>query len=145
MIRKLEKKDYDSFISLMDDFYHSEAVLHPVDRKNYDITFERCITNDPFASCFVYDDGSVKGYIFLSFSYSNEIGGMVVWIEQLYVDKNCRSKGIGSALMNFVHEEYKKSAKRFRLEASYDNENAIRLYKSMGYKDINYLQLCKDI
>lgn len=145
-IRPIQKNDYDSFLKLIDEFYHSEAVLHPVDPKNYSVTFDRCINADPFTACYVYDqDGTINGYALLSFAYSNEVGGIVVWIEELYVPAEHRGKGIGTALMNFVHNTYMDSAKRFRLEATHGNEKAIALYRSIGYEPLDYLQMTKDL
>ncbi len=145
-IRPMIKEDYERFIELIDEFYHSEAVLHTVNTKNYDITFDLCVKGDPFVTCYMYEeDGEVNGYVLLSFAYSNEVGGMVVWIEEVYVPAKHRGKGIGTALMNFVHEHYKDSAKRFRLEATHDNDKAIALYKSMGYEILDYLQMTRDL
>lgn len=146
VIRAIQHQDRDKFMELIDGFYHSEAVLHPVDTKNYDITFSRCVNGDPFTSCFVYEDeGTVQGYILLSFAYSNEVGGMVVWIEEIYVAESMRGMKVGTKLLCYVHEKYKDSAKRFRLEATRGNSRAIKLYKSMGYEILDYMQMTMDI
>ncbi len=144
-IRAIIKNDHDKFIDLIDKFYHSSAVLHTVPRENYDITFERCLNNDPFTACFVYEeDTTIKGYILLSFAYSNEVGSMVVWVEEIFVDDVFRNNGIGQKLLEFVHNKYDTYAKRFRLEATRDNERAIKLYESYGYKTLDYLQMVRD-
>lgn len=146
MIREIQKQDYEQFISLIDAFYHSPAVLHTVPVKNYDVTFKRCTEHDAFTACFVDEEGSVlRGYILLSFTYSNEVGGMVVWIEEVFVKESFRGRSIGTDLLRFVHEKYSSFAKRFRLEATRDNTQAIKLYESMGYKVLDYLQMTKDM
>lgn len=144
-IRLIQKRDYDRYLELIDGFYHSSAVLHPVAKENYTITFQRCIENDPYTACYVYEeDGTIKGYALLSFTYSNEVGGLVVWVEEVYVPDDCRGQGIGSKLLSFIHANYQDRAKRFRLEVTRGNSGAIRLYESMGYEVLDYMQMTKD-
>lgn len=145
-IRQTQKQDYTSIISLMNEFYNSEAVLHSVDTKNFDITFNLCINDNPFACCYVYEeDKIIKGYVLLSFTHSNEVGGTVVWIEEVYVSPEYRGCGIGKKLLKFVHDKYSDIAKRFRLEATSENKRAIALYKSMEYDTLDYLQMTRDL
>ena len=42
---------------------------------------------------------------FLALTYSNEAGGMVVWLDEIYVKPEFRSQGIGSELIDFVIEK----------------------------------------
>lgn len=145
-IRKLQPQDRERFLELLDRFYHSSAVLHAVPVENYAITFTRCTENDPYTSCYVYEENDIiKGYTLLSFTYSNEVGGLVVLIEELYVPDDFRGQGIGSKLLGFVHETYCDTAKRFRLEVTRTNAGAIKLYERMGYSMLDYLQMTKDI
>lgn len=145
-IRKLQPQDRERFFELLDRFYHSSAVLHAVPVENYAITFTRCIEDDPYTTCYVYEENDIiKGYTLLSFTYSNEVGGLVVLVEELYVPDDFRGQGIGSKLLGFVHETYCDTAKRFRLEVTRTNAGAIKLYERMGYSMLDYLQMTKDI
>lgn len=146
MIRELQKNDYNDFIGLLDEFYHSSAVLHPVSTENYDITFNRCINGDKFTACFVDEENSLlRGYVLLSFTYSNEVGGICVWVEELYVKDEYRGHSIGTSLLNYVHEKYSPYAKRFRLEVTHSNHGAAKLYERMGYETLDYRQMTKDL
>lgn len=144
MIRDLLPDDKDLFLSMAKDFYSSNAVAHSVDLKNFETTFATAINQSPFLRVLIIEDeGNPIGYALLSFTYSNEAGGMVVWFEELYIDKAHRGKGYGSKCFQFVEQAY-PLAKRFRLEVRKDNKKAFHLYYRLGYDDLDYVQMVKD-
>ena len=67
-----------------------------------------------------------------------------VWIEEAYVREEFRSKGLGRELFSYVEREYPFAA-RFRLEVEDDNLRAIKLYTNLGYKNLPYSQMIKDV
>ena len=100
----------------------------------------------PFVRCLFFRDdnsGAVLGYALLAFSYSNEAGGDVVWVDELYVKSEYRGMGIGNRFFDFLSNEYKDFA-RFRLETEPANDGAKRLYKRMGFEPLEYSQMIKD-
>lgn len=144
MIRDLQSNDKNIFLLMVNEFYSSNAVVHSVDPKNFEITFYAAIEKSPFLRALIIEDEEKPvGYALLSFTYSNEAGGLVVLIEELYLNKFCRGKGIGRQFFQYLEQEY-PSAKRFRLEATKENEDAIRLYQRLDYKVLDYIQLIKD-
>lgn len=144
MIRDLQSNDKNIFLAMVNEFYSSNAVVHSVDPKNFEITFYAAIEKSPFLRALIIEDEEKPvGYALLSFTYSNEAGGLVVLIEELYLNKFCRGKGIGRQFFQYLEQEY-PSAKRFRLEATKENEDAIRLYQRLDYKVLDYIQLIKD-
>lgn len=144
MIRYINNSDKSACIKMMKEFYTSSAVLHNVDNKNFEITFETCINNSPYAKMIVYTDGeNYKAYANISFTYSNEVGGLVVLIEEIYVKDEYRGMGIGQEIMKFIFTEFK--AKRYRLEATYVNGSAIALYEKLGFETLDYKQMIIDL
>lgn len=144
-IRDILQEDKDIFLSMVKCFYSSSAVAHNVDPQNYNITFDAVMHKSPFIRALIIENsGAPVGYALLSFTYSNEVGGMVVLIEELYISEECRGKGCGSELFEFLEQEY-PSFKRLRLEVRRDNKRAIELYTRNGYKFLDYVQMVKDI
>lgn len=86
----------------------------------------------------------IAGFSHISFSWSSEVGGLVVIIEDLYIKPDFRSKGIGRAFFNEIFEEHKDKAMRFRLEVAKDNLRARALYKDLGFEYLEYLQMVKE-
>ncbi len=144
MIRKLAIDDKQIYIEMVQEFYSTDAVMHPISKKNITQTFETLMTGSPYCSCYVcVRDGAVCGYVLIAKTYSQEGGGFTVWVEELYCLAQHRNKGVGSELLNFVDTHY-DGAKRFRIEVEPENETAVKLYKKFGYEFIPYQQMIKE-
>ncbi|NLW06322.1 MAG: GNAT family N-acetyltransferase [Pseudomonadaceae bacterium] len=145
MFRDLQEGDKEVFLSMVKTFYSSEAVSSAVEPKNFDATFKAALDKSPFMRALIIEDeGKPVGYGLLSFTYSNEVGGMVVLAEELYIAEAYRGKGYGREFFAFIEREY-PAARRFRLEVMQGNTNAIRLYEKLGYRPLEYRQMIKDI
>lgn len=144
MIRKFIESDKNDFISMCKDFYFSPAVLHCVDEKNFFNTFDRIISDDPLIHGYsILCENSVAGYALILPTYSNEAGGLTVWIDEVYIKPEFRNKGLGKELFSFVETTY-PNLKRIRLEATDANKGAVKLYGKLGYKNLDYKQMLKE-
>lgn len=88
------------------------------------------------------DETGIVGYFLIAITWSNEAGGMVIWLEELFFKETSRGKGYGTQVFAWVEKEY-PNAKRFRLEVTEENERAIALYKKLGYRELPYCQMIK--
>ena len=144
MIRKIELKDREAFVAMANEFYHSDAVLHSIPESNIEKTFDELMAGSPYIDGYIFEcDGEKAGYSLLSITYSNEAGGLVVWVEEIYILPKFQGRGIGKEYMDFVEEAYKDKAARFRLEVEEENERAIKIYEKKGYRQLDYLQMYK--
>lgn len=144
VFRSLKPGDKDFFLNCVRDFYNSPAVIHKVPEENFISTFNDLISGGVYEKCYIIEnDGEKAGYALLSFTWSNEAGGLVVLIEEIYLIEKFRGLGIGGEFFDFLEKEFPK-AKRFRLEAEEENLNAIRLYSKKGFEKLNYIQMIKE-
>jgi ribosomal protein S18 acetylase RimI-like enzyme len=90
-------------------------------------------------------DGEPAGYGLTAKTFSQEAGGYVIWLEELYIREQFRSRGLGSEFFAYVEKKYAGQAARFRLEVEEDNVRAISLYKRLGYEALDYTQMIKEI
>lgn len=142
MIREIKSDDKIDFIKMCMDFYNTDGVDHVIPISNVEKTFNLLMKVSDFAKAYVYEkNNQIAGYILLAFTYSNEAGGIVVWLEEIYVKSDFRSQGIGSELIDFVIEKYKNKVARFRLEITDSNNSARKLYLSKGFKYLSYRQM----
>ena len=142
-IRKITQGDREIYISLAEQFYATDAVMAPIPRAHFERTFDEMMTSDTYAVAWLFEeDGVVCGYAQIAKTYSQEAGGKVIWVEELYLLPEHRSKGFGSMFFAFLEKEF-PDVVRFRLEVEEENEGAVRLYERMGYKMIPYRNMMK--
>lgn len=144
-IKEFSLTDKNIYLEMSKEFYSSNAVLHPISDDNLNMTFEACVTESPYTRGYIiYSEDIPAGYLLLSFTWSNEAGGICVLVEELYIRSDFQGKGLGSLVFDFLEDQYKFKAKRLRLEVAAENEGAINLYYRKGYEDIGYLQMIKE-
>ncbi|MEG1743112.1 MAG: GNAT family N-acetyltransferase [Clostridia bacterium] len=142
MIRKITKTDREIFISMASQFYKSEAVLKDIPLKNYEITFDELMRSDVYAECYIFEiDGKTAGYALTAKTFSQEAGGIVVWIDEIFILPEFRSKGLGSEFLNFITKKSGANAARYRLEVEDENTGAIKLYERFKFRPLGYSQM----
>jgi len=144
LIRRIGPADRAAYLALASEFYRTGAVLSPVPAENFVRTFEELMRSDEYASGYLLTDGGrPAGYALLSRTFSQEAGGMVVWLEELYVRPEYRGRGHARAFFRYL--EAHEPAVRYRLELEPENERAAALYRRMGYRPMPYAQMVREI
>lgn len=146
MIRKVKKSDKEKYLEMTGIFYNSDAVLHPISEEYRLKTWNEILRSNEYADCyFAEENGIVKGYMLLAYTFSQEAGGMVCWIEELFVYEKFRNNGIGKEFFKFIKENIEPNVKRIRLEVEDYNIGAKRLYSSLGFEMLPYEQMIKEL
>lgn len=145
-IRKLQKTDFETVLSMMLVFYASDALLiHPSEevlRK----TLSDALADTPYLEAFGFEEaGVLTGYGMVALSYSTEAGGLCAWIEDIYITPEHRGKGYGTRFLTFVKDRYGDRVARIRLEAEPENERAMAVYRKAGFEVLGYTQLVKEL
>ncbi len=145
MIRKINPGDRENFIAMVGEFYRSGAALADLPAGHAEKTFRELMSGSPYADAYIAgtEERGAAGYILLALTYSNEAGGAVLWIDELYVREEFRGQGLGAELIRFAEEQYAGRTARVRLEAEPNNTGAMRLYKRLGFEPLEYIQLYK--
>ena len=146
IIRKLQKEDFDTVLSMMLVFYASDALLvHPsveVLRK----TLSDALAETPYLEAFGFEEeGILAGYGMVATSYSTEAGGLCAWIEDIYIQPQYRNRGFGTGFLRFVYDRYRDRVARIRLEAEPENEHAMAVYQKAGFEILGYTQLVREL
>ncbi len=144
MIRKITPSDKPQYVKMVTEFYNSDAVIKPIPDSNIEATFQELLASNVYAEAFIIEqDGNTAGYALLAKTFSQEAGGLCIWIEELFIKKEYRGKGLGKEFFEFLFQNY--PAKRYRLEIEPENEVAVGLYKKKGFSFFEYGQMVKDI
>lgn len=145
MIRKITLSDKKNYLEMAAEFYSSEAVMQAVPQKHFLITFDELMRSDDYVKGYFFEDNKiVMGYTLLAKSFSQEAGGFVLWIDELYVKPEFRCRGIGHNFFKFIKNNV-KDIKRIRLEVEKNNTRAVSLYKKMGFTFLEYGQMIEDL
>ena len=140
MIRKINKSDRDFYINSVKAFYSSDAVLHKIPEENITKTFEELMHSETYAQCYIFEKEEKRvGYALLAKTFSQEAGGEVLWIDEIYILPEFRSQGIGTQFFEFLKSNF--DVARLRLEFCPSNKKAIEVYKRQGFTPLNYGQM----
>ncbi len=146
MIREITKADRNTYLLFAQSFYSLGAVAHPIPRSHLIATFDHLMESDTYAKAYMieYADKPV-GYALTAKTFSQEAGGYVVWIEELFILPAYRDKGLATEFFAYVKQNIEPNVARLRLEVTEDNQGAIRLYQRHGFDYLPYKQMIKDI
>ena len=145
MIRRMQQGDWESYRALATEFYSTDAIITKPDETLFAATFQEMMQRDTYLEGYILEeDNHCAGYAILAKSFSPELGGMMLWVDELYVRPAFRSNGLGSQLFDFVQDRFGHRAKRIRLEVDTDNTKAISLYHNLGFEVLPYQQMTLD-
>ncbi len=145
MVRKIVKEDRASYLKMAKEFYSSEAVDHSLPESYFSETFQELMRSDCYADAYILECGNkTAGYALLAKTFSQEAGGMVLWIEELYVMPDDRGRGLGHEFFLYLKNNLCRGVKRIRLEVESSNTRAISLYRKLGFEDLPYLQMIEE-
>jgi ribosomal protein S18 acetylase RimI-like enzyme len=135
-----QDQHYDALKEMIFGLYNHEAsnvfednVMSEIKIKN---TIHRSRTNSQQIEIKIFKfEKKIVGYAILTFFWSNEYGGLVAILDELYVIPDFRGKGISS---RFIYElSQNKEYKGIDLEVFKENNKAIKLYKKLGFKIVD--------
>ena len=146
MIRKATPEDKELYMQFTYAFYHSEAVLHPVPDSHREATWAELMRSNDYAECFfINKDGTDAGFLLMAYTFSQESGGKVAWVEEIFINPEYRGQGLGKEFFNFIKKEIEPHCTRIRLEVEEDNIKAKKLYSSLGFEILPYQQMVKEL
>ncbi|MBQ8184786.1 MAG: GNAT family N-acetyltransferase [Lachnospiraceae bacterium] len=144
-IEKMTEEMRTPVLEMVEEFYHSDAVCHPVPMEVLAQTFEDAVSPDPVLTGYVLKEAdAIVGFAYVTLFYACEVGGRCLMLEELFIKEEARGKGYGTAFFKWVMESHPQ-VKRFRLEVTEENKKAIALYKSLGFEFLDYRQMVRDL
>lgn len=133
--RQFKTADSDAVAGLIQSLYQEDPSDRPMLPQKIQGTFDS-LTRHPDRGCIMvleYENG-IAGYSIIINFWSNEFGGNVSFIDELYIKKEFRGMGIGTDFIKYLAENKFGDAVALRLEVTPDNKKARKLYESLGFK-----------
>lgn len=142
---KIVEEHQGILLPMVEEFYQSNAVDHPVDRCVMEATVKAVADQeDPLVwGYFLSVEGEFVGYCMLTAMFACEVGGKCVMIEDIFLREGQRGHGYGRLAMEEIIKKHPE-AKRFRLEVTASNQGAKKLYRSLGFEMLAYEQMVRD-
>lgn len=145
MIRKIKNEDAAIFFDMAEQFYASDAVLHPIPKKHHIDAFNEMMRSNDYIEGYIFEyEEKPVGYAITSKMYSQEAGGFTLWIDEIFILEEFRSKGLGKEFFNYLKTNLDSSIARLRLEVEEENERAKKFYQNMGFSKLEYSQMFLD-
>lgn len=124
----------DIICQMMQEFYAIDN--YPIDIEVSKKLFQEFIIDEKFGKVFlIFNEEVVVGYVILTYIFSFEYKGRIAFLDELYIKKSARGKGIGKQTIQFIKEEaLKLNLKLMYLEVENHNEIAQNLYLDNGFE-----------
>jgi|SRR3989344_642105 len=140
-IRKADKKDFEDYKILRKEsleYYKkiSDEKLRFSD-KQIKNEFREILSNPKRVLLIIEEDKTIKGFIIGTLIKNNYQCNS--YLDEIYVDKNFRRKGLSKLLLNeFAKWSKLKKAKIMRLGVNVNNKKAMKLYNKIGFEIKHY-------
>lgn len=142
-VRKMNDCDRDEYFEMSREFYASGAAHAPIDDERRTRFWEEILRGELVKGLLLECDGEIAGYALAACYASKEYGGRVLFLDELFLKENFRGRGLAREFFTAIEREEDIAA--IRLEAVRENERAVRLYRSLGYEPLEYMQMIKRI
>lgn len=143
-IEIMNKSHIEKVLEMSRVFYTSDALDHAVPMDIIERNIAVAVSDSDVLTGYVFcEENEIVGFSYVTTYHETEVGGTCIQLLDLYIDEKYRGRGYATKYFEYVFEKY-SYAKRFRLEYVKDNENAIAVYKHLGFKEIAYGQMAID-
>jgi GNAT superfamily N-acetyltransferase len=138
-IEKLSEENFDEFISLMTEFAHYEK-LDPPDEDAVKRLRDDGLGKNPKFEAYLGKYGKkYASYCIFFMTYSSFSGRHTLFLEDIFVLKEFRKKGIGQKILDFcIRTAKERECARLDLNVIEWNKLAIDFYKKNEFKFVNW-------
>lgn len=132
---KMEDLEHQSeIVKMMLGLYEEDEAAHPVDSSVFPATIEHLVSHPSTGQIVLFrGNRELMGYALLIPYWSNEFGGVLLFVDELFVLSEYRNQGIGRRFFRHLEEQRPFDAVALALELSPSNRRAHRLYESLGF------------
>ena len=132
-MRIATKHDIPRLVEMMTEFY-AEAD-YPLNKRRAEEAFDRLLADEHYGRVwFIEEHTQDAGYVVLTLTFSMEYGGFSAFIDDLYVRKGFRNRGLATAALSQVREFcVKLGVRAIHLEVGKDNAAAQAVYRRVGF------------
>lgn len=132
--RAIARTDYATLAAFMRQLYEEDPAEQPVPEEHFSRTLLELEQHPERGTILaIQKDDQLVGYGILVNFWSNELGGNILTIDELYVAKEMRGQGIGADFVRHLIGNKLNDFVALRLEVTPANARARRLYERLGF------------
>ncbi|TPG92101.1 GNAT family N-acetyltransferase [Brevibacillus laterosporus] len=141
-VRDYLDADYNEFLEMVSSLYSKDLEGQPMNRTKVNATINECKKNPQKVRIIILlNNNEIIGYSILVYFWSNEYGGNILFIDELYVKEDSRSRGIGAYFLNCI--EKMDNIVALQLETNPSNKRVFNYYTRLGFEVVGNTQLIK--
>jgi GNAT superfamily N-acetyltransferase len=142
-IRRATPADLDDLVTLTGEYCLADG--HPVDPDLARRGFAPLLDDDDHGTVLIAHDATIAlGYAVVCWSWSIEIGGVEVVLDEIYTRP--KGTGLGSRLITAIEDECRRrGVLRIFLETERPNARARQLYARHGYTEDDSIWMSKTL
>ncbi len=132
--RPCSPSDFDIITEFIIHLYDEDPGLIQMTKEKAFNTLDLLSKKSDLGAVLVIEDKEhIIGYCILINYWSNEYGGNILHIDELFIKEDYRSKGIGSQLIYQLAKSKFADAVGLQLEVTPDNARVKKLYEKLGF------------
>lgn len=133
--RQFKTSDKKTVVELIKSLCREDPEGKPVFNEKINKTFNELTKHPDKGTIMIVEvDSKIIGYSILINFWSNEYGGNILDIDELYIKSDYRGKGIGSKFIQYLIDNKFNNSVAVRLETMPSNNKARQLYERIGFK-----------
>ena len=130
---------------MMHDLSHEDPSAERITDKKISLTFGKLSNNPNIGRIVVFERAkTIIGYAILIPYWSNEYGGIILHVDELYVKPEHRGRGVATSFMKQILSS-KHGIVAHRLEVTPANTRARNYYRKLGFRKSKNLHLMRKI
>ena len=142
--RPLKPTDYSELKRMIHALYVEDPVNEPITDEKIRKTVTELRNKPCKGKIIIFEKDNVTiGYSILIFYWSNEFGGDILHIDELYVKPEHRERGAASCFFKHIAQTYADKIVAARLEVSPSNTRAMNYYQKLGFKKARNVHLTR--
>jgi ribosomal protein S18 acetylase RimI-like enzyme len=133
--RQLKQSDYSEFRRMCHALYREDPVDETITERKISKTVTELRKNPCKGRIIIFEeDDATIGYSILIPYWSNEYGGDILHIDELYVKPEHRQRGAAACFFQYISRKFKGTIVGLELEVTPSNAKAMAYYRKLGFK-----------
>jgi GNAT superfamily N-acetyltransferase len=133
--RAFEPQDLAELEQMIFALYREDEYGRPMTPEKIRMTVDELSRHPERGGIVVFTvDNTIVGYAILIYCWSNEFGGELVTVDELYIKEAWRGRGIGTRFFDSLASDRRDGAVGVQLEVTPFNQRALAYYERLGFR-----------